>query len=692
MATDYENISPPVAKKIPYHREVHAQPLADDYHWLREYPKVENAEILNYLQDENKYYHQVMDQHQPQEDAIYEEIISKIKLKDTSVPIKKDDYFYYYRTEENSNYRIICRKHLTLENKEEILLDPNHLATSSKYFVLGASKVSHNHQKIAYGVDLDGSERFSIRVKDLKTQHLLIDEIHDTIGNIVWSLDDRGFYYEKLNKDWRVDKIYYHHLGTLASEDKLIISEPDPTFRLSIYESASKHYVFINISSSDANEIWYIGHDDEDMIPHLIKKRSADNLYEVEHHREYFYLLTNDMGKNFRLIRTKVQELEQKYWQEIIAHQSQVYLQNFSPYEDYFVVVSKENGLEQIKVFAYDSWQHQVISFPDASYKLSLNNTPYHDQSFRVSYSALNTPVTEFLYDTVTKKLSVLKVQEIPSGFNKEDYQVERIWASSIDQVAIPISLVYHKGLFKKDGSNPLYLYGYGSYGISVPASFRPQIFSLLDQGFIYAIAHIRGGDDLGFKWYEDAKFLNKKLTFQDFIQCAKHLINQQYTAAGNIVIAGGSAGGMLVGACLNQASSLYKCAIAAVPFVDVLNTMLDDSLPLTPGEFKEWGNPIKDKNYFDYMLSYSPYDNVSAQRYPSIFVSAGINDPRVTYWESAKWVAKLRAMKLDTNLLVYKVNLDAGHAGASGRFGYYRDIAQEYNFIFKVFGISLKA
>jgi oligopeptidase B len=682
------NISPPIAKKTPYQQTVHSQQLEDHYHWLREYPNLNNPEILDYLSGENNYYHQIMAQHQPQEDAIYAEIIARIKLKDTSVPIKKDDYFYYHRTEENSNYRIICRKHLTLENKEEILLDPNHLAMDSKYFVLGASKVSNHHQKIAYGVDLDGSERFVIRVKDLQAHHLLKDEIHDTIGNIVWRLDDRGFYYEKLNKDWRVDKIYYHHLGTLASEDKLIISEPDATFRLSICESASKHYVFINISSSDCNEIWYIKQDDEDMIAHLIKKRSADNLYEVEHHQEYFYILTNDMGKNFRLIKTNVGELEQKYWQEIIPHQNEVYLQNFSPYEDFFVVLSKENGLEQIKVYNYHSLQFELIAFPDASYKLSLNNTLYHDQSFRVAYSALNTPLTEFSYDYNTKKLQVLKVQEIPSGFNKENYQIERIWAASEDGVKVPISLVYHKELFKKDGSNPLYLYGYGSYGISVPASFRPQIFSLLDKGFIYAIAHIRGGDDLGFKWYEDAKFLNKKRTFQDFIHCAKHLIAKQYTSAGNIVIAGGSAGGMLVGACLNQASNLYKCAIAAVPFVDVLNTMLDESLPLTPGEFKEWGNP-KDKSYFDYMLSYSPYDNVSAQKYPSIFVTAGINDPRVTYWESAKWVAKLRALKTDDNLLLYKVNLDAGHAGASGRFGYYRDLAQEYNFIFKVFGIT---
>jgi oligopeptidase B len=679
------NLKAPIAKQVAYETENHEIKLSDPYHWLREYPTVTNPEILSYLTSENDYYHQVMDPLKSSEDKIYQEIISRIKLKDQSVPLLRDQYYYYTRTEEDSNHPIICRKHLSLEAKEEILLDINLLSDGANYFRLGSSAVSPDHKKIAYSSDNNGSERFTILVKNIEDNVVLIDKVEEAIGSIIWHKNTCGFFYAKLNKDWRTDKIYYHKLGTDAKDDQLIMSESDQLFTLNVSISNSRDYVFIQSNSKDSNETWYIDLRGDDLTPKLILKRSNDHLYHVDHHDNDFYILTNDLGKNFRLIKAPIADPNNQ--REVIAHNSDVYLVDLALYQDFYVISAKKNGLDIIEIYDHNAKKIDQVDFPDPTYKASMIFTNYKDRLFRINYSSLNTPNTEFEYNFDTRSKNILKIQEIPSGFDSENYTSLRLFAPGYDGVMVPISLVYNKKLFKKDGSNPLYLYGYGSYGYAVPASFRPNIISLLDRGFVYAIAHIRGGDDLGFKWYEDAKFLTKRNSFEDFMACSKYLISENFTSKQNIVISGGSAGGLLMGVCLNEAADLYRAAILDVPFVDVVNTMMDETLPLTPGEFKEWGNP-KDPQYFKYMLSYSPYDNIKAQNYPHILVTAGLNDPRVTYWEPAKWVAKLRNIKTDQNILLLETNMEAGHAGASGRFGLYRDIAKQYNFIFNIFEV----
>jgi oligopeptidase B len=684
-----KTMQPPIAPKKPQVLNINNEKLVDDYAWLKEYPKVENPKIIDYLNQENAYYKQIMGPLKAEEDAIYHEILGRIKLQDSSVPIQHDNYYYYTRTEEDSNHIIFCRKKDNLDKLEEIILDANILAKKSEYFNLGAFNISANHQMAAYSSDINGSERFTINIKDLNNNTLLNDVIEGTIGSIVWHNNNQGFFYAKLNDDWRTDKVFYHKLSDDPKNDKLIITENDPLFRISIDKSTSERFVLINRSGHNSNDVWYIDMHDAEMTPKLIAERKDDHQYEVSHHKDFFYISTNNKGRNFRLVKAPIEKPQLENWQEIIAHDPNIYLVDFDNYEKFFTVTFREQGLNKIKIYDYDNLSSQEITFPDSSYQASTIYTDYKYPTLRISYTSLNTPISQLEYNLVTKKTLTLKTQEIPSGYNKDLYKTERIWATSTDGIKVPISLVYKKELFKNDGSNPLYLYGYGSYGYAIPPAFRPTIISLLDRGFVYAIAHIRGGDDLGYDWYESAKFLNKKHTFNDFMSSAEYLISKKYTDKGNIVISGGSAGGMLMGVCLNEKPHLYKAAIADVPFVDVLNTMLDEKLPLTPGEFKEWGNP-KDPEYFNYIKSYSPYDNVKKQAYPNIYVTAGLNDPRVTYWEPAKWVAKLRDSKTDNNIILLNTNMDAGHAGASGRFGTYRDKAKEFNFIFKIFDIRV--
>jgi len=682
--------TPPVASTIPNVTKHHDDTLTDNYHWLRDHgwPKVTDERVIGYLNEENAYYHEVMDPLKANEDNLYQEILGKIKLDDSSVPVKKDNYFYYTRMEKNSNHAIVCRKKDTLDSPEEIILNVNELAKQSKFFNVEAMAVSPDHNMLAYSYDTSGAERFVVVVKDLRDGSLLTDTIPDVLGDIVWHKNNKGFFYAKLNDNWRTDRIFYHELNTDPKNDKMIFHEEDNKYRVDVSKSASERFVFIVSHAKDNNETWFIDMTAEDLTPKLITKRKDHHLYNVDHHGDNFYILTNDLGKNFRFVSTLITHPEQAAWQEIIPHSSQSYLTRFNLYRDNYVVQSKEGGLTKIKIFSF-AGQHppKTIDFPDPTYQASSVFTNFNDESARIQYSSLNTPDTTYGFDFAARQLKTLKVKEVPAGFDHDAYQSQRIFATSPDGTEVPISLVYKKSAFKGDGSNPLYLYGYGSYGVSIPAGFKPQIIPLLDRGFVFAIAHIRGGDEMGYEWYENAKFLTKKRTFEDFIASAEHLIKTNYTSKGNIVIVGRSAGGMLIGVTVNERPDLFKAAVADVPFVDVLNTMLDESLPLTPPEFKEWGNP-KEKDFYHYIKSYSPYDNVKAQNYPHMYVSAGISDPRVTYWEPAKWVAKLREYKTDENLLLLETNMDAGHAGASGRFGLYRDIAKEYNFILKVFGL----
>ena len=682
---------PPIATVIPKTMEHHDDVLTDNYHWLRDHgwPKVTDEKVIGYLNEENAYYHKVMDPLKTNEDDLYQEILGKIKLEDSSVPVKKDNYFYYSRTEKNSDHQIICRKKDSLESPEEIVLNIDELAKQSKYFNIGAMAVSPDHNLLAYSFDTSGAERFEIVVKDLRDGSCLPEMITNIIDSIVWHENNEGFFYAKLNDNWRTDRIYYHKLHTDPKNDILIFQEDDNKYRVDVSKSSSERFIFISAHTKDNSETWFIDMDEASMTPQLVSKRTEHHLYGVDHRGENFYILTNDAGKNFRFVSAPIAHPEQASWQEIIPHSSESYLTKFNLYKDNYVVQSKEAGLTKIKIFSFaGQYPEHTIDFPDSTYQASSVFTNFEDESARIQYSSLNTPDTTYGFDFVTRQLKTLKVKEVPAGFDHNDYQSQRIFAQSPDGTKVPISLVYKKSAFKGDGTNPLYLYGYGSYGVSIPAGFKPQIIPLLDRGFVFAIAHIRGGDEMGYEWYEKAKFLTKKRTFEDFIASAEHLIKASYTSKGNIVIVGRSAGGMLIGVTVNERPDLFRAAVADVPFVDVLNTMLDDSLPLTPPEFKEWGNP-KDKEYYHYIKSYSPYDNVKAQNYPHMFVSAGISDPRVTYWEPAKWVAKLREFKTDNNLLLLETNMDAGHAGASGRFGLYRDVAKEYNFILKVFAIK---
>jgi oligopeptidase B len=683
-----ETILPPQAQEIPFANRYHGEELIDNYHWLRDknWPKVNAAEVIEHLAAENKYYQSEMQDFKAQEELIYKEIIGRIKAEDTTVPIKKDNYYYYSRTEEKSQYNIYCRKKDTLNSEEEILFDANKLAELSEYFDMGEFAVSPDHKKLVYSYDTSGDERYKAVIKDLESGDFLPESITDILGPIVWHENNQGFYYTKVNDKWRTDQVYYHKLNTDVKDDILVYKETDTKFTLGLYKSSSKRFAFIDSSSKDCNELRFIDLKQDDEINlQLFLNRKNDHLYSVEHHEDSFYILTNDQGKNFRLACALVSNYAHQDWVELIPVSKTEYLIGFDLYQNKLALLSKENGVEKIRLYDYANFAHaKTIEFPEPIYKISVIPTTFADKAVRIRYSSLVTPNTVMEYNFADAQLRALKTQEIPSGYNKSLYNCEYLFVKTKDGASVPVSLVYKKDLFKKDGTNPLYLYGYGSYGYSIASSFDYDIISLLDRGMVYAIAHIRGGDELGYQWYEDGKFLNKKNTFNDFIAAAEFLIKSKYASQDKVVIAGASAGGMLIGACVNERPELFKAAIAHVPFVDVLNTMFDESLPLTPGEFKEWGNP-KDKIYYDYIKSYSPYDNIKAQKYPAMYITASLNDPRVTYWEPAKWVAKLRKMKTDDNLLLFETNMGAGHAGLQGRFERVKDVAKEFSFIFRV-------
>ncbi len=681
--------NPPIAKKISHKINIHNQELSDDYFWLRDqkWPNVENKEILAYLKYENEYTEKYFKPLKSTVENLYNEIIGRIKLADRSVPVKNSDNYYYFRiTEETSDYPIYVRKQLN--NKEETILDQNQEAKGHKFFKIGALSVSSDGKLLAYSEDTSGNENFTIKVKDLRTKKILSDTIKDSISSIVWDKNNRGFYYIKVDDKWRKNKIYYHALESAQEQDTLIYEEKDPTFSVDLSKSSSEEYIFVCTSSNNSSEVRFIKANDSLHQLQLLIERREDHLYSVDQIHNDFYIHTNDMGKNFRLVRLSIKDYKSQEFIEVIPHSADIYLVGFNLYNDNLVITTKELGLPKITILNYDLLHKNAISFPDPTYTASVIYSCADDKGALVSYSSLNTPTTVFKYNFDSKKLTTLKTQEIPSGYDKNLYESQRLMATANDGVKVPISLVYKKDLLKKDGSNPLYLYGYGSYGIAIPPSFNSNMISLLDAGFVYAIAHIRGGDDLGFEWYESAKFMNKKRTFSDYIAVADYLVKQKYTHAGNIAIQGGSAGGMLIGVAINERPELFKTAIADVPFVDVLNTMLDDSLPLTPGEFKEWGNPLQEE-YFDYIKSYSPYDNIKEQEYPALYVLAGLNDPRVTYWEPAKFVAKLRARKKDKNILLLETEMNAGHGGKSSRFDRIKEIAREYAFILHEFGLK---
>ena len=666
------NIKPPKAKVILHTFSHHGENISDSYYWLRDknWPKVETPEILEYLTLENDYYK--AHENKDLERQIYQELKGRIKEEDESYPIKRDDFYYFNRIKAGQNYFCLYRRNL--QGQEVLLLDCNELATGKSSFAMGDVSITKDHSKIAYAYDSDGSERYTIYVN---TQE---DNVINTIGNIIWNKGGTGFYYIALDDNWRRNRVYYHKLGTKQIEDILIYHELDPVFSIGIAETSDNNFLLINTSSSISSEIHYMENNDAPRELKIAIKRKPEHLYEIDHMYGKFYLKTNDKGKNFRLL--SCEHFERDNFEEIIAHNSNEYLVDFSLYQKYLVVTKSILGLNKMEYYNLsDNKLAGQVEFKEEVYESNVAYTNKQDKFLRIHYSSLTTPKSVLEYDFSTKILHTRKTDEVP-GYDSSKYECKRLWAEAEDGVKIPVSMVYCKDKIKHNTTNPLLLYGYGSYGYGMPVSFRSNIVSLLDRGFIYVIAHIRGGDELGYEWYDRAKFLTKKLTFEDFISAAEHLIEQKYTDSSKLAIMGGSAGGMLMGAVVNMRPELFKSVVALVPFVDVLNTMLDDSLPLTPGEFEEWGNPIANKEYFDYIKSYSPYDNVKMQNYPAMLVTAGLTDPRVGYWEAAKWVAKLRATKTNDNLLLLKTEMDSGHQGQSGRFKALEEVAMIYSFV----------
>lgn len=683
----------PTAKKQEQITEIHHTKLIDEYAWLRSknWPdQLSDADIIHYLESENQFFEAYMSPNQSRKDSLFEELKGRIKLTDQSTYTKKDEYYYYSRTEEEKEYDIYCRKKGSINAEEHILLDVNELAKGKEYTAVGDISFSPDHRFMCYSSDFTGGEKYTINVYDLEKKAFLEDQIPDTIGSIVWHETLPGFFYTPVDSNWRYNKVKFHKLGDNYTNDSLILHESDILYSTDVRKSSSKKHIIITVSGHDNNEEYLIDMKDNTLKPVLVKARKEKVLYTLDHGENFFYMHTNDQGADkFKILRCPDNKDPSIFghWEMYITEKKDRDLSNFDITKRYILLNYTYHALPLLIVKEFSSGEEKTISFPDSAYTAYSFSANFEEDDIRINYTSLSRPSTFYQYDYEKENLSILKIQEIPTGHNPDDYMVERIFATSSDGTKIPISLVYKKSLFKKDGSNPLYLYGYGSYGIGVSPSFSISALSLVNRGFIYAIAHIRGGNDVDYDWYKAAKFLTKKRTFEDFIAVAEHVIAEHYTSIGNIAIMGGSAGGLLIGVTINERPELFKLAIAHVPFVDFLNTMLDEELPLTPQEYKEWGNP-NDKEYFDYMLTYSPYENVAKKDYPHLFVTAGLSDPRVGYWEAAKWVARLRDQKTDDNLIILKTNMQYGHSGASGRFDYLREKTEDLVFILERFGM----
>jgi len=666
----------------------HAATTSDDdpYGWMRDpaWPEVQDPAVLDYLRAENAYTDAMMAPFEELQKQLYQELRGRIQETDQSVPVFEKGYYYYTCQDEGKAYPIFCRRKGSMDNTEEVILDENVLAEGKEYLAVSAMSISHGQTLLAYSTDESGGERYTMQVKDLGTGALLPDRLEDTIDNVVWRHADPGFYYTKLDAEWRVRSVYYHRLGEEQSQDILVYYEEDPVFWVSIDLTASERYLVITSASNDSTELRLVDIVGDDASLQLVSPRREQHQYKLDHHpEEGFFILTNDQGRNFRLVRTHEGALGESHWKEVIAHDAAIYLKSIVLYRTHWVIAYRQKGLPHIRLERFADGTQYELAFAESSYVASIDYTHLEDTALRYRYESLATPVMTYALDLKDYSTKVLKVQQIPSGYDADAYHTTRVFALSEGGVEVPISLVYRKEHFRQDGSNPLYLYGYGSYGHAMWPYFRKNVISLLDRGYVFAIAHVRGGDEIGYAWYEQAKFAHKSLTFKDFIACAEHLIKERYTRAGNIAIHGGSAGGMLVGVAANWRPDLWKTVIADVPFVDVLNTMMDETLPLTPLEFKEWGNP-KDPEIFEAIRAYSPYDNVEKKEYPSMLVLSGLSDPRVGYWEPTKWVAKLRAMKTDNNMLLLKTQMGAGHTGPSGRYAYLEEVALIYSFILR--------
>ncbi len=684
MATEMPE--PPVAEKIPKELTIHGDTRVDDYYWLNER---DNPQVIDYLNAENAYKDTVMKHTEPFQKKLYDEIVGRIKKTDMSVPSKESGYYYYSRYEEGGEYRIYCRRKGTMEAEEEILLNVNEMAKGHAYYSVTGYSVSSNNNLIAFGVDTVSRRKYTIHFKNLETGEILPDEIPVTSGRAAWANDNKTvFYILKDEETLRSYKILKHVLGTDPSSDKEIFEEKDVTFSTYVYKSKSKKYLIIASSHTLSDEYRFLDANNPDGKFKIIQPREMDLEYSVDHYKDKFYIRTNYKAKNFRLMVTPVNKTTKRNWKEVIPHRDDVLLQGFEVFKDFLVVNERINGLPNLRIMRWDKKGEHYLDFEEETYSAYIAYNPEFDTDLvRYEYTSMTTPISVFDYNMNTKEKTLLKQQEVLGDFDSSNYHAERLYASARDGTKVPISLVYRKGL-EKNGDNPLLLYGYGSYGSSMNASFSSVRLSLLDRGFVYALAHIRGGQEMGRYWYEEGKLLKKKNTFTDFIDCAEHLIAEKFTNPDMLFAQGGSAGGLLIGAIVNMRPDLFKGVVAAVPFVDVITTMLDTDIPLTTGEFDEWGDPNK-KEYYDYMLSYSPYDNVEAKDYPVMLVTTGLHDSQVQYFEPAKWVAKLRALKTGNNVLLLDTDMESGHGGASGRFRRYNRTALQYAFFLDLVGIK---
>ncbi len=679
------NLKPPIAEKHPKELNIHGHTRIDNYYWLNER---ENPKVKEYLEAENDYTKALLEHTEDFQKVLYDEIVGRIKQQDESVPYKDNGYFYYTRYEEGKEYPIYCRKKETLEAPEEIILNVNDLAEGRNYIKVIDLSISLDNRILAYGVDTLSRRKYDIYFKNLETGETYNQVINNTTGKAVWANDNKTiFFTRREDETLRAYQIYKYEVGKESINEELVFEEKEAEFSCNVYKTKSREFLVISSHQTLSQEYRILKADNPNGEFMIFTPRERGLEYSIDHYGDNFYIVTNWDATNFKLMKTPVNQTNKKHWEDVIAHREDVLLEGIEIFKEYLVVEERKNGLEQIRVINWDDNSEYYVDFDEATYTTGLDkNLDFDTKLMRIYYTSLTTPEKTIDYNLETREETLLKQKEVLGGFDSNDYQSERLYATARDGEKVPISLVYKKGI-KKDGNNPLLLYSYGSYGISARVSFRSDKLSLLDRGFVYAVAHIRGGQEMGRQWYEDGKLLNKINTYTDFIDCGKYLIEQKFTNSEKLFAYGGSAGGLLMGAVLNMEPDLWKGVIAAVPFVDVVTTMLDESIPLTTFEYDEWGNPNQ-KEYYEYMLSYSPYDQVKAQAYPAILVTTGFHDSQVQYWEPAKWVAKLRDMKTDDNVLLFDCDMESGHGGASGRFKRYKRTALTYTFIFDQLGI----
>ena len=676
-----KEIHPPVAKIIPFEIEKHGHVRIDNYYWLN---NRENPKVIDYLNKENEYYEKSTQHTKQFQQVLFDEMKSRIKEDDESVPYFYNGYFYITKFETGKDYPIYSRKKGSLDASEEIIFDCNEMAKGFSYFNLNGISISEDNKWVSFGIDTVSRRQYTIQIKNLETNEILPLKIENTTGGATWANDNCTIFYSRKDEvTLRPDRIFKHKLGSNPSDDVMVYFEKDDTFNVSIYKSKSKKYLIISSESTLTSEYQVLLASTPDEKFKVFQKRTRALEYSISHYKDSFYVVTNkDNATNFKLMSTPEDKTSIENWVDVIPHRDDVLLEGIDIFKDYLVISERSNGLNKIKIMPWNGSEAYYLPFDIETYTAeTTTNIDFDTEILRYVYQSMATPSSVIDFNMRTKEKTVLKEQQVLGGtFDKNNYTEERIWATASDGVKIPISMIFKKGI-KPNGENPFLLYAYGSYGMNIDPYFSSTRLSLLDRGFIYAIAHIRGGEDLGRKWYEDGKLLKKKNTFTDFIDCSKFVIEQKYTSPKHLYAEGGSAGGLLMGAIVNMAPNIYHGIIAQVPFVDVVTTMLDETIPLTTGEYDEWGNP-NTKKYYQYMLSYSPYDNVEKKDYPNMYISTGLHDSQVQYWEPAKWVAKLRAYKTDSNQLYLDTNMEAGHGGASGRFEALKEIAKEFSFL----------